>query len=126
MPVVIVTNQSGVGRGYFGWEGFAAANDRVLRLLAQRGCHVAAVFACAYHAEGLGPYRVADHAMRKPRPGMLRLAAELLHLDLPRSIMAGDKEDDAEAGRRAGCAFSLRLAPGADVEPLIAAIRRTG
>jgi D-glycero-D-manno-heptose 1,7-bisphosphate phosphatase len=119
MAVVVVTNQSGVGRGYFGWRDFAAVNQRLIELLSQAGCAVAVVLACAYHAEGIEPYRVADHPMRKPAPGMLLLAAERLELDLSRSIMVGDRDDDIQAGKNAGVAHAFRI----DRDE-IAAIRR--
>jgi D-glycero-D-manno-heptose 1,7-bisphosphate phosphatase len=104
IPVVIATNQSGIARGYFGWPEFAAVNRRVLDLLAGQGCSVDLVIACAYHEEGRPPLRAKDHPMRKPNPGMLLRAGELLGLDLARSIVVGDKPADIEAGRRAGLA----------------------
>ncbi|RWM31016.1 HAD family hydrolase [Mesorhizobium sp.] len=102
IPVVIVTNQSGIARGYFGWDAFAAVNQRVLDLLAEGNAVVDIVLACGYHEKGTGPLAVADHPMRKPNPGMLIEAARLLGLDLKRSLIVGDKSADMEAGRRAG------------------------
>jgi D-glycero-D-manno-heptose 1,7-bisphosphate phosphatase len=102
LPVVVVTNQSGIARGYFGWEAFAAVNRRILDLLGGQGCTVDLVLACAYHEAGQGALGVKNHPMRKPNPGMILKAAELLEIDLPRSILAGDKTDDMEAARRAG------------------------
>ncbi|CAM5336577.1 D-glycero-beta-D-manno-heptose-1,7-bisphosphate 7-phosphatase [Mycolicibacterium aubagnense] len=101
-PVVIVTNQSGIARGYFGWDVFAAVNGRILTLLREKGCFVDMVLACAYHEAGKGVLRLGDHPMRKPNPGMLLKAAEMLRADLRGSVMVGDKEADIEAGRRAG------------------------
>lgn len=129
VPAIIVTNQSGVGRGYFGWDVFARVNERLLGLLEGEGCRIAAVLACAYHAEGVEPYRMKAHPMRKPAPGMLLLAAEMLGVDLSRSIMLGDKADDVEAGRRAGTAMSCRMGHDADLAALGEAIldmRRRG
>ena len=102
LPAVIVSNQSGIARGMFGWKDFAAVNARLVEALEERGCLIAAVLACAYHEDGKPPLGVADHPMRKPNPGMLLRAAELLKLDLARSIIVGDKTSDMEAGRRAG------------------------
>ncbi|RJT39259.1 HAD family hydrolase [Mesorhizobium waimense] len=101
-PVVVVTNQSGIARGYFGWSEFAAVNGRLLDLLCERGGFVDMVIACAYHDAGTGPLAVANHLMRKPNPGMLLEAATRLDLDLGRSLIVGDKLADMEAGRRAG------------------------
>lgn len=102
IPVVIVTNQSGIARGYFGWGDFAAVNGRVLDLLGAENAFVDMVLACAYHDAGEGPLAIADHPMRKPNPGMLVEAAKCLGIDLDRSLIVGDKPADMEAGRRAG------------------------
>lgn len=102
IPVVIVTNQSGIARGYFGWGDFADVNGRVLDLLRAENAFVDMVLACAYHEAGEGPLAIADHPMRKPNPGMLMEAATRLGFDLKRSLIVGDKPADMEAGRRAG------------------------
>ncbi|MFC3324827.1 D-glycero-alpha-D-manno-heptose-1,7-bisphosphate 7-phosphatase [Mesorhizobium cantuariense] len=102
IPVIIVTNQSGIARGYSGWGDFAAVNGRVLDLLCADNAFVDMVLACAYHEAGSGPLVVADHPMRKPNPGMLLEAAKRLGLDLQRSLIVGDKKADMEAGKRAG------------------------
>jgi D-glycero-D-manno-heptose 1,7-bisphosphate phosphatase len=102
VPVIVVTNQSGIARGFFGWDDFAAVNGRVLDLLRDKTCFVDMVLACAYHEAGTGPLAVADHAMRKPNPGMLLMAAERLDLDLRRSLIVGDNLSDMDAGRRGG------------------------
>jgi len=102
IPVVVVTNQSGIARGYFGWDAFARVNGRVLDLLGEKNAFVDMVLACAYHEAGAGPLAVADHPMRKPNPGMLLEAGRRLELDLKRSLIVGDKPADMEAGQRAG------------------------
>ena len=102
IPVVIVSNQSGIARGYFGWKEFAAVNGRVLELLADGNAFVDMVLACAYHEAGSGPLAVADHPMRKPNPGMLIEARKRLGVDLKRSLIVGDKPADMQAGQRAG------------------------
>jgi len=104
IPVVVVTNQSGIARGYFGWNVFAAVNGRVLDLLHDQGVFVDMVLACAYHEAGVGPLGVSDHPMRKPNPGMLIEAGKRLDLDLQRSLIVGDKLADMQAGKRAGLA----------------------
>ena len=102
IPVVVVTNQSGIARGYFGWKEFATVNGRVLELLADGDAFVDMILACAYHEAGRGPLAVADHPMRKPNPGMLLEARKRLGLDLKRSLIVGDKPADMQAGQRAG------------------------
>jgi D-glycero-D-manno-heptose 1,7-bisphosphate phosphatase len=118
---VIVTNQSGVARGLFGWAEFEAVNRRVVELLAAEGCRIDLVLACAYHEDGKGNLAVADHPMRKPNPGMMLRAAEIAGLDLGRSIMVGDRESDMEAGRRAGLT-NVFLFGGMPAEKLMAAV----
>lgn len=115
IPVVVVTNQSGIGRGYYGWREFAAVMSRMGTLLALENAHLDAVYAAPHHEAGEGVYAVADHPDRKPNPGMLQRAAEEHGLDLARSWMVGDKAIDVEAGRRAGCRTCLvRTGYGAD------------
>lgn len=102
IPVVIVSNQSGIARGYFGWKEFGAVNGRVLELLADGNAFVDMVLACAYHEAGSGPLAIADHPMRKPNPGMLIEARKRLGINLKRSLIVGDKPADMQAGQRAG------------------------
>lgn len=103
IPVVVVTNQSGIGRGIFSWEAYEQVMARLADLLADQGAHIEAAFAAPHHPEAHGEYRHPDHPDRKPNPGMLRRAADELGLDLERSWMVGDKAIDLLAGRSAGC-----------------------
>lgn len=107
IPVVVVTNQSGIGRGRYGWQDFAAVMSRMDALLALENARIDAVYASPHHEHALGEYAVADHPERKPNPGMLLRAADEHGLDLTRSWMVGDKGIDLEAGRRAGCQVAL-------------------
>lgn len=121
LPVVVVTNQSGIARRYFGWAEFAAVNGRVLDLLRARRCAVDLVLACAYHEAGEGELGVADHPMRKPNPGMLLRAAEILDADLAGSLMVGDRQADLEAGRRAGLSKLFLVGNAASAEQAVVA-----
>jgi D-glycero-D-manno-heptose 1,7-bisphosphate phosphatase len=117
IPVVVVTNQSGIGRGKYGWQDFAAVMSRMGTLLALENARIDAVYASPHHEQGQGDYGVADHPDRKPNPGMLLRAAEEHGLDLSRSWMVGDKAIDLEAGRRAGCRVALvKTGYGAQVD----------
>lgn len=107
IPVVVVTNQSGIGRGRFGWQDFAAVMSRMGTLMALENAWIDAVYASPHHELGQGEYAVVDHPERKPNPGMLVRAAEEHGLDLTRSWMIGDKDIDLDAGRRAGCKVAL-------------------
>lgn len=109
---VLVTNQSGIGRGLFGWREFAAVQRRLVALLAAEEACLDAVVACPFHPQGAAPYDAPEHPFRKPNPGMLLEAAERLHVDLARSWTIGDRARDLEAGRRAGLAGGLHVATG--------------
>jgi D-glycero-D-manno-heptose 1,7-bisphosphate phosphatase len=109
IPVVLVTNQSGIARGYYGWDGFQTVQATIAAALAQRGAYLDAVLACAYHRDGLEPLRVADHSWRKPSPGMIAAAASRMSIDLPRSWIIGDQVHDIAAGLAAGLAGGTLL-----------------
>jgi D-glycero-D-manno-heptose 1,7-bisphosphate phosphatase len=112
IPVVVVTNQSGVGRGYYDWPTFQAVQAALSASLAEDGAHIDAVFACAYHGDAKGHYQVADHFSRKPNPGMILAAAERMQLDLPKSWIVGDRASDLAAGRAAALAGGVLVATG--------------
>jgi len=117
IPVLVVTNQAGIGRGKYGWKDFQAVMDRIQALLAEGGAHLDGVYAAPYHAKGLGKYAHPNHPDRKPNPGMLVRAAEEHGIDLARSWMIGDKELDLGAGRNAGCRVALvRTGYGSQVD----------
>ena len=112
VPVVIVTNQAGIGRGIVSWPAFAAVQARLLDDLAAEGAGVDAVMACPLHPEAAPPYRHDHPPARKPGPDMLLRAAVLLALDLGRSWIAGDRDSDVEAGRNAGIAGGIHVLTG--------------
>jgi D-glycero-D-manno-heptose 1,7-bisphosphate phosphatase len=117
IPVLVVTNQAGIGRGKYGWDDFQAVMDRIKALLVLGGAHLDGVYAAAHHPKGLGDYAHPDHPDRKPNPGMLLRAAQEHGIDLSRSWMIGDKALDLEAGRNAGCRVALvRTGYGSQVD----------
>lgn len=107
IPVVVVTNQSGIGRGYYGLEDFQRVMDRMVQFLAAEGARLDAVYLAPHHEQGVGGLAHPDHPDRKPNPGMLLRAAEEHGLDLAGSWMVGDKDVDLAAGRAAGCRVAL-------------------
>ncbi len=102
LKVVVVTNQSGIARGFFD-EAFVEETHRhLLDLLRKQGARIDAFYFCPHHpTEGLGAYRL-DCACRKPRPGLLLRAAAEMGIALEDSFMVGDMPKDVEAGIRAG------------------------
>lgn len=100
--VVVVTNQSVVGRGMLTAAGLASVHAEMARQLAEEGAAVDAVYFCPL-APGQADPTVVEHPMRKPGPGMLLQAAAEMRLDLAQSWMVGDTVSDMLAGRNAGC-----------------------
>jgi D-glycero-D-manno-heptose 1,7-bisphosphate phosphatase len=101
--VFVVTNQSGVGRGYYDEAAIAALHEAMQADLAEAGAHVDAIYYCCEHPEAeVEAYRHPDPPNRKPNPGMLLQAMQDWPVDPARSLMVGDKPADLEAARRAG------------------------
>jgi len=117
IPVVVVTNQSGVGRQVFGWQDFMAVQNTILDELTSKGAFVDAVLACPHHPDAKPPYDHPDHPARKPNAAMLFRAAEVLPLDLERSWIVGDRARDIAAGRNAGIAGALYVTASNDRHP---------
>jgi D-glycero-D-manno-heptose 1,7-bisphosphate phosphatase len=100
LPFVVVSNQSGIGRGYFSVEQADDVDARVKQLLARQSVQIAGWYRCP-HAPGEGC------VCRKPLPGMIRSAAYDLDLDLARSFVIGDKWSDIELAAAVGAAGIL-------------------
>ncbi len=99
--VVVVTNQAGIGRGFYTPDDYAVLTAWMCDRFAEQGAPLTAIYHCPYHPEGIPPWR-GDAPCRKPRPGMLIEAAFDHGLDLGASILIGDRETDIAAGRAAG------------------------
>ena len=101
-PVVIVTNQSVIGRGKLTEAGLAKVHAEMNKQLALLDTKVDGVYFCPL-APTIKDNTVIEDEMRKPGPGMLKQAATEMDLDLARSFMVGDTVSDVLAGRNAGC-----------------------
>jgi D-glycero-D-manno-heptose 1,7-bisphosphate phosphatase len=118
--VFVVTNQSGVGRGYYPEADVLALHARMEADLAAAGARIDAFYHCPFHPEALEDrYRHPDPPDRKPNPGMLLRAMADWPVDAARSVMVGDKPIDLEAGQRAG--VRSLLFPGGDLSAFLAA-----
>jgi D-glycero-D-manno-heptose 1,7-bisphosphate phosphatase len=101
--VIVVTNQSGIGRGYYTEADMVALHEKMAAALAEEGARIDAIYHCPHHPEAkVEAYRHPDPPLRKPNPGMLLQAMEDFPVDVARSLMVGDKDADVEAARRAG------------------------
>ena len=93
--LVVVTNQSGIGRGLVTIDQYLAVQKRLDEVLRAQNIELAATYYCPHL-----PDENCD--CRKPKPGMILDAARDLHIDLKQSFLVGDKLSDIEAGRNAG------------------------
>ena len=112
IPVVLITNQSGIGRGKYDWEGFEAVQAAIAAALETTGGRFDGVLACAYHGDASGKFRIADHVWRKPKPGMILEAVRQMQIDAPGSWIIGDRASDIETGRAAGLAGGILVLTG--------------
>ncbi len=109
IPVILVTNQSGVARGKFSEDFVNQSHNYLQKLLRKENAHIDDFFYCPHHPDiGKPPYKTACDC-RKPAPGMLLAAAEKHHINLKNSYVIGDKLVDVELGLKTG-------APGLLVE----------
>lgn len=100
--VVVVTNQSGIARGYFTEGMLASIHDKMQKELAKHGAHVDAIYYCPHHPDD-------NCECRKPKPKMILQAVRDLDIDLSQSYVIGDSEMDVELARRAGCKAGIRV-----------------
>ncbi len=108
--LIVVTNQAGIGRGYYTEADFAAVTTWMCEQFAAEGAAITAVYHCPYHPEhGVGEYR-RESDWRKPGPGMLLAAARDHGLHLPDCVLVGDMESDVDAGLNAGVGRVIRYA----------------
>lgn len=98
--VLMITNQSGVARGYFTPEMLGRIHRKMRRDLAEYGAHIDAIYCCPHHPD--------EHCdCRKPKPALIYRAARKHDIELRKSVFIGDQWHDVEAGRSAGCRTCL-------------------
>jgi len=110
--VVVVTNQSGVARGFLTERTLEAIHTELRRQLAEHGAALDGLYYCPYHPDGRVEGYAVESDLRKPAPGMLFQAARELDIDLSNSWMVGDSPVDIQAGRSAGCRTIRLTSPG--------------
>jgi D-glycero-D-manno-heptose 1,7-bisphosphate phosphatase len=115
---VLVTNQSGIGRGLITEARLHEIHAVLTRQLAEHGAALDGIFFCP-HAPCNDDPTAIEHPDRKPGPGMLQRAARELDLDLPRSWIIGDHLSDMLAGKNAGCQGGILVRTGHDLTPAL-------
>ncbi|TWA58814.1 D-alpha,beta-D-heptose 1,7-bisphosphate phosphatase [Azospirillum brasilense] len=112
--IAVITNQSGIARGYFSEAAFLELSGWMLDMFRSQGVELAGVFHCPYHKGGVVDRYARDSFWRKPNPGMILEAAQRLDLDLSRSVFLGDQPTDMAAAQAAGVARRVLLEPAGE------------
>ena len=100
--VFVVTNQSGIARGFYTEEEVQKLHAFMNKELSEEGAHINAFYYCPHHMEGIVPKYTMACQCRKPMPGMLLQAIEEWRIDPATSLMIGDRPSDIEAAKAAG------------------------
>lgn len=124
--VLIATNQSGIGRGYYSEAQMHAFHAEMRRQLSETGGRIDRIYFCPFHEDAAEDrYRHADHPDRKPNPGMVLRALADFGVSPASALMIGDKQADVQAANAAG--VDGYLYAGGDLDAfLVDAARRTG
>ena len=105
----MITNQSGIARGFLTEDRLAKIHDRLVEMLNNLGAHIDAIYYCPHHPElGEPPYRMLCDC-RKPNTGMLQRAVKQFHINLARSFVIGDRMIDIQTAHAAGSKSVLVL-----------------
>lgn len=121
--LVVVTNQSGLARGYYSEAQYQALSQRMLTALKEGEVELAGIYHCPHHPKGVVPELSISCDCRKPAPGLLMQAARELNLSLQDSLLIGDKPSDIQAARAAGLAKAYAVFsdnPESVAEPMLA------
>lgn len=109
IPVIVITNQAGVARGYYEESEITALHEAMSEMLKKNGARIDRFYYCPHHpTAGKGKYKIVCDC-RKPMPGLLRQAAKDMSLTLKNCVMVGDTASDMAAGFAAGCRTILVL-----------------
>ena len=102
IPVFIVTNQGGIGRGIFSEDQMHKFNNHMIAAASKTGGFITDIAFCPHHPLSPDPAMAIACGCRKPEPGLLFELAQKWEIDLSASVMIGDRDSDVEAGHRAG------------------------
>ena len=107
--IFVVTNQAGIGKGYYLESDFFELTSWMCEQFRLEGINIEKVYFSPYHIDAVIEKYKEDHLSRKPNPGMLLQAQEEFNLDMKSSVMVGDKKSDIEAGLAAGVGLNIHL-----------------
>ena len=100
--IFVITNQSGIARGYYTKEDYDILTSWMLGEFRKMQIEIIDIYACPYHPDGIVAEYRKESRDRKPNPGMILKAAEKYNVDLGQSVLIGDRESDIQAGEAAG------------------------
>ncbi|EKN4075716.1 D-glycero-alpha-D-manno-heptose-1,7-bisphosphate 7-phosphatase [Yersinia enterocolitica] len=109
--IFIVTNQAGIGRGYYSEGQYAELTSWMLEQFEKENIYITKVYHCPHHPSGIAPYNI-ECCCRKPKPGMLLTAMKEFSVDPAKSILLGDKISDIESAREAKLAKAYIFGTG--------------
>jgi D-glycero-D-manno-heptose 1,7-bisphosphate phosphatase len=102
IPVIEITNQSGIGRGIYSWNEFNKTEKEIRKILSIHDAHINMLCACAFHQDANNTYKIKEHFWRKPNCGMIKEAQSVFSINLEESWIIGDNISDIQAGINAG------------------------
>ncbi|MBW8308201.1 MAG: D-glycero-beta-D-manno-heptose 1,7-bisphosphate 7-phosphatase [Candidatus Paracaedibacteraceae bacterium] len=108
--IIIITNQSGIARGYYTLEDFERLNEWMVAQFDKQSIPIRHVYFCPHHPDSLQPAFAKECECRKPKAGVFYQAAADYNLDLSQSIAIGDKERDMKAAQTAGVGTRILIA----------------
>lgn len=110
--LVIITNQAGIAKGYYGLQDLYELHAHLEKKFGQEGVHFDGIYFCPHHPESIFEHLAVPCSCRKPQPGMILNAAKDLNIDLDSSVLFGDKVTDIKAAKLAGLSKSYLLRSG--------------
>jgi len=115
--IFVITNQAGIGRGYYSVADFDCLTKWMCEEFAAQGILISKVYYSPFHSiHGLGKYKKDDES-RKPRPGMIHQAVKEFGIDLSGSVLVGDKYSDIQAGKNAGVRTNILYIGSSGLRP---------
>lgn len=116
--IFVITNQAGIGRGYYTEHDFLTLTEWMCAIFKIQGIDIDKTYFCPSHPEfGIGKYKL-DSIYRKPGPGMILQAADEYGIDLKKSVLIGDKETDIQSGTAAGIGCKLLYISSGSVDSI--------
>ena len=116
IPIILITNQGGVGLGIHTWNDFIKIQKKIINQLLNKNAIIDGVIACPHHPLAKGKYRHKNHPCRKPNGGMFLIAKKLFKINLQKSWMVGDKVNDLIAANSKGLKKGFLVLTGYGME----------